>query len=394
MDDFTALMWIWLKLAVNNSSSKAYKLYEHFKDIKLIYEAGPKEFEQVKGIEKFDICKLLNKDLYESQETLLLCQKNQIDIIPIDDERYPALLREIKQPPCVLFVYGNYNKAISKPCVAVVGSRDCTTYGVQIASQYSGALAISGCTIVTGIADGIDKAAYSGAVKANGNVILVLPEGFLVSHYRKSLPHISYSNTAVITEHLPTYKQTVFAYHERNRIISGLGICCFIPQAGKNSGALITANHALEQGRDIFVAPSNINLNQSIGSNKLFYDGALPAITYKDILDYVKRYYPDAFTDSVTQSDLDYFENVESQVEINVESYKKIFKPMLPPEAASLLDIFDSVDLTFDYIVQRANRPVSQILTQLSILESAGAIIALPGNKYRINLNKQRVTHA
>ncbi len=395
MEEYNALLWIWLKLALNDDSRKTFKVYNHFKNIKLIYESSPKDLEQIKGLSETDICKLINKDLHDANELLMICQENRIDIIDIDDERYPKSLLEIENPPCVLFTYGNYNKAMSKPKVTIVGTRECTVYGKRVTGQISGALALCGCTIVTGIASGIDESAYKSALKADGNAILVLPNGIMTSRFKEKMPNISYLNCALISEHLPNSSQTQYAYQERNRILSALSDWCVVTQAPKRSGALITANHALAQNKEVYVVPANIDIPQSEGSNRLFFDGAYPVLDYKDILDAVKLKYPDTIKDLVTESDLKYFENNDTATNFSVSSFKKTFYPILDKDVAQILEIFEDKEITFDYIKRQFyDTNPNKILSCLTILETSGAIISLPGNKYKINSNTQRSFNA
>lgn len=381
------LIAIWLKLALDDSSTKTYKVFKHFGDFEKVHEASYEELKEIPELKEKEIEALMNKDLHEAGNVAQVCTENFIEIITITDERYPKSLLELNCPPCVLFVSGNFDKAVSKPCIAVVGTRSCTEYGKRITSVMSGGLAVSGCTIVTGIANGIDEAAYMSAVKANGTVILVLPDGLFFSKPKTKILKSETHNTVVISEHLPYQKQTKFAYQERNRIISGLSCCCLVTQAPESSGALITANYTIEQGKELFVVPANIDIPQSVGSNKLFYDGAIPVFNYIDILENMNIQYDKDLTDIYAKS-ASYFDGKTSYAnKQDIETFKKMFAPKLPEKTLKVLACFEDKPLSFDYIIKNTNLPVREVSSQLSHLETLDIIEALPGGNYKLNFN-------
>ena len=384
MNDSNALMWIWFKMALHDDSEKTYKIYKYFKSIKRIYDAAASELRETKIIDEKDIMMLLNKDLYKAQEILVLCQQNKIDIIAIDDPLYPKELLDISLPPCVLFVYGNYDKVFSKSRVAIVGTRKCTTYGTRVTINISGTLASSNCTIVTGVAEGIDRAAYVGATKADGTTILVLPCGMLATKIHTRIPNLSYSNTVLLSEHLPTNPQTHGAYHERNRLISGLSVCTIVTQAPVISGALITADYTLEQGKELFVVPANVDIPQSQGTNNLLFQGATPFSDHNEILNLVNKKRIADGEKTLCTSKIEHYSQFDptSAPPTNPNS---TFLPLLSEKEREVLKLFGDEEITFDYLAYHTQMPITQLLQTLSTLQNVGAIVPILGNKYKIN---------
>lgn len=389
MDDKKILLWLWLKIALNDNTTKTYKLYKQYCDIQKIYELVPTEIEDIPFLKDEDKAALLNKNIAKANETLFLCRSNSIDIITIDDDRYPKQFLNIYSPPCIIFTFGNYNLAMSKPKVTVVGTRKCTSYGEKITAKLSGALAMAGCTIVTGIAKGIDKIAIKNAVNADGSVISILPNGILTSNLMQlhSFEGLTYKGI-ILSEHLPGRQSTSFAYQERNRLLAGLSECCVVTQAPEKSGALMTANYALEQGKDVYVFPANVDIEASSGTNTLFKDGAIPITGYKDVLEPLMSKYGDVLHDRITESDLERFSRGQSPEEeysayIN---FKRIARQKLTDTEAAVFALINYSSVTIDYLLGKTDIPVPEMLAALSSLEAKGAIKKGSGNTYTITL--------
>ena len=211
---------------------------------------------------------------------------NTIKIVNIEDEDYPELLRNIKNPPAELFYRGDISLA-SKLSVAIVGTRKATRYGAWVATNLAEKLAGHGVVVTSGLAYGIDVCAHKGALKSNGKTIAVLGSGVDIctpTAHKKVMEEII-KDGLVISEYPPGTSATKFTFPQRNRIISGISIATVIVEAGLSSGSLITAECAVEQGRDVYAVPGNIDSLLSIGTNKLIKEGALPLIVADDLLD-------------------------------------------------------------------------------------------------------------
>ena len=224
----------------------------------------------------------------EVRQLIQLCEQNDIRILTLDDEEYPARLRAIFNPPTVLFVRGSLEGLNDEVTLAVVGARNCDKYSLDIAQSICARLAQLGTVIVSGCAVGIDAAAHGAAVDAGGRTIGVLACGQLVDYPAENAPlkkRILETGGALISELLP--HSTTFAayFQQRNRMISGLASGTLIVEASSRSGCLLTAEHTLEQGRDLFcVPPRDITSTKYAGVIPLLRDGAIPVFSYIDIV--------------------------------------------------------------------------------------------------------------
>lgn len=212
-----------------------------------------------------------------------------IAVLTWDDEDYPRLLAELRgidQAPPVLYLRGSLAEA-DEWALAIVGTRRATPYGRQVTHQLAGELAANGLTIVSGLARGLDAEAHSAALAAGGRTIAVMPCGLDVIYppeHRHLAAEIIRRGVVVSMFPLGT-KPTAANFSARNRLVSGLARGVLVTEAGEKSGALITARHALEQGREVFAVPGNITARGSAGTNALIQDGAHPVLSAQDVLD-------------------------------------------------------------------------------------------------------------
>ena len=206
--------------------------------------------------------------------------------VRLGDRGYPRLLSHIKDPPGEVFYRGDISLA-SQLSIAVVGTRRATRYGIWVAMNLSEKLASHGVIVTSGMAYGIDACGHRGAIKGGGKTIAVLGSGVDVcspAANRKLMEEIA-EDGLLISEYPPGTHATKFTFPRRNRIISGISAATVVVEAGISSGALITAEQAAEQGRDVYAVPGNIDSPCSLGANKLIRDGALPLIIAEDLLD-------------------------------------------------------------------------------------------------------------
>ncbi len=212
-------------------------------------------------------------------------------VITLKDEEYPSLLREIYDPPIALYARGDLKTACDRPCLAVVGSRRCSTYGINAAQSLSRDLAAQGLTVVSGMARGIDAAAHRGALEAGGQTVAVVGTGLETTYPKehKKLEDEIAEHGAVVSEFplgTPPLPQN-FPY--RNRVLSGLCLGVLIVEAAEHSGSLITARLAYEQGREVFAVPGNISSQTSFGPNYLIKDGAKLVQHWRDVVEELPR---------------------------------------------------------------------------------------------------------
>jgi DNA processing protein len=203
-----------------------------------------------------------------------------------DDERFPALLREIPDAPPVLFVWGD-EALLSRPAAAIVGSRDHTSYGADVARRLAGGVARAGVVVVSGMARGIDALAHGAALDAGGASVGVLGNGFGVIYpaANRALYERMVRSGCLVTEFPPGERPHAGAFPRRNRLISGLAMVTVVVEAAAGSGAVLTADAALDQGRTVLAVPGPITSPTSVGVNRLIQHGAKPVLGVGDVLE-------------------------------------------------------------------------------------------------------------
>ena len=206
--------------------------------------------------------------------------------ITLNDKEYPANLRNIYDPPKVLYVNGGFDRR-DEIAVAVVGSRRASIYGLEMAEKFGYELAARGITVISGMAIGVDSAAHRGALKAKGRTRAVMGSGHgrIYPAQNKRLYADIALNGAVVTEYEDEVEPLPYNFPRRNRIISGLALGVVVVEAARNSGALITANFAAEQGRTVFAVPGKASSHTSAGTNELIKDGAALVQSAEDIIE-------------------------------------------------------------------------------------------------------------
>lgn len=248
------LKFIWLTLACGPNSTYQFKLFAEFKDINELYETT--EFYSFK-LPADVLAKLMNKDLKAAQEIQKKCQTMGIEILCFDDENYPKKLRKIKDPPLVLYYKGKMMNFDKKFCVSMVGTRKMTEPGKQSAEYLAGQYGKLDLIVISGIAKGIDSACQKAALSYGGSVVGVIGNSIDTIYPKENAALFNklYKRGLVISEYWPGCVTKAECFPRRNRIIAGLADVVVIVEAPKGSGAIITANHAIRQGKKVFVAP-------------------------------------------------------------------------------------------------------------------------------------------
>ena len=278
--------WIALKSIEGVGNITFPALVDKFGSLPAIFAAPVSHLKEIRGISK-EIATAITgfRDWDKVKEELELIDKNKINIITYKDDPYPAKLMNIYDRPPFLYVRGNLNKDDIN--IAIVGSRQASTYGKYTTEKISRELALKGLTIVSGMARGIDSVAHRGALTAHGRTIAVLGSGLDVIYppENKILFADIIQNGAVISEFPLGTPPRSANFPTRNRIISGMSYGVVIVEAGEKSGSLITARLALEQGREVFAVPGSIDAAGSRGTNKLIKQGAKLIENTDDIME-------------------------------------------------------------------------------------------------------------
>lgn len=290
-------------------------------------------------------------------------ENNKLDvkIITLSNKRYPDQLRNIPIPPSVLFCKGDLSLLDSR-IIAVVGTRSITRYGIDVTEKFTKAFTEAGLTIVSGLARGVDATSHKTALSAGGKTIAVSPCGLdrIYPIENRDLFERIVDNGLIVTEYVLGTSVKQYTFTERNRIISGLAEAVFISEAGCPSGSLITANNAVEQGRELFVVPGNIYNKQSVGCNKLIKELQGAMVTYpEDVLGVLG-------------------------FDTTPDVLKKDKQTQLTIEEATVINLLENEEQHFEVLVSKSGLSVSELNAILLKLEVAGIVKRLPGNYFGI----------
>jgi DNA processing protein len=264
--------WVALNMTPGIGPRAAAKLLERFGAAEAVYGATRAELEKLRLLPEA-IDSIIARDRFETAEAEIeQVRKFGADLLILDDGVYPAMLREIYDPPIALYVKGAWEECLEQPCVAIVGSRRCSTYGQNAALMLGRDLAQRGVTVVSGFARGIDASAHRGALEGGGRTVGVLGTGIdevYPRDHRKLADEILERGGSLVTQFPLGTPPVSENFPYRNRIISGLSLGVVVVEAAENSGSLITARLAIEQNREVFAVPGNITSRNSFGTNYL-----------------------------------------------------------------------------------------------------------------------------
>ncbi|WP_051585788.1 DNA-processing protein DprA [Caldanaerobius polysaccharolyticus] len=350
-----------LSLCRGIGSRRFFTLMDHFKTAFNVFKASPSELLEVPGISG-ELCNNIIKSRdYDIDFYIKKMRSKGIDYVTFYDDSYPELLRHIYDPPPVLFYAGDLS--IDSIAIAVVGSRKPSYYGLKAADRIARDLAVSGITVVSGMARGIDGAAQRAAIDAGGKTVAVLGCGVDVVYppENRDLYEKIREKGLVVSEYPPGTQPVAGYFPQRNRIISGLSRGVVVVEAGEKSGSLITAQAALEQGRDVFAVPGNIFSPMSAGCHRLIKDGAKLVTSAQDILEeYQWGIHAGPEREHQGTGDLSAEET-------------KVYE---------LIKLSETIHI--DDLVAVAGIPVEKVNSILTLLELKGKVKRLPGKIYEV----------
>ena len=355
---------------------KATQLLERFGSAENVFHARRSELESLR-LKPETIESIIKGEFHEkAEQELSKVKESGGDVLILDDGSYPFLLREIADPPITLYVKGNWQACFDAPCIAVVGSRRCSTYGENASEMLSRDLAANGVCVISGLARGIDSAAHRGAIRAKGKTIAVLGTGINQIYPKENarlVQEIIDSGGAVVSQfplETPPLKEN-FPY--RNRIISGLSLGVLIVEASERSGSLITARLAMEQNREVLAVPGNITSKNSFGTNYLIKSGAKLVQQWQDVVAEL----PSEISAKILPPKIDAGQNTE-------DSPHKDFEPAGLNEKEKKIWTLLSADkeIHIDDLMAKCKFTFGDLNNVLVNLDLKDLIRVLPGNKY------------
>ena len=385
------LYWLWLNGLEDFSRKQKLELLQQFSDPLSLFQC--KDYSQIPGLTQAQLEQLQNKSLAKAEALQNTCLRKNIEILTLDDEKYPARLRNICEPPILLFYKGLLPDFEKMPAIGVVGTRKATGYGLGVARDFGKQLSVCGGLVVSGGAKGIDSAALVGALDAEGQTVTVLGCGVDVVYPRnnRKLFMDVQERGCLLSEYLPGTEPKPWQFPERNRIISGLSNGVLVIEAPAVSGALITAKDALEQGRDVYVVPANIDLPSCEGSNALLSDGAAAVFTGWDILKVYADQYPETVALRKTGAPK-LAVQPEQPEEKFVPDKKFIDNPApnsysvtisetisLTPAEEKVLSVLSRTPKAMDEVLSQLDMPTGEVLKIMTKLSLDGLVVNHPG---------------
>ena len=410
--------WIWLATRPGMNDRVKAAVLEHFGDPEDAFYADSGAYQNVEGLTEEGAEALRDKSLSQAKKILAQCTDKDISILTYRDAAYPARLKNISDPPLVLYYKGRLPDFDGLPMIAVVGTREASGYGLTMAKRMGYQIARCGGAVVSGMAYGIDGVSMSGALSAGGIVIGVLGCGADIVYplSNRGLFADVERRGCLLTEFPPGTPPQKWNFPKRNRIISGLSCGVLVVEAPAKSGALITARQAADQGRDVFVVPGNIDVPTCEGSNALLRDGAILVRSGWDVLSEYQALYPEqvrqfdqpgkqsAYPDEMervrsetekkppkvaqnvrlldkmkaakSSKDKKVIDNGENPPYIDVE--KRL--PELTADEQAVVEQLKQGQRLRDDVIAATELPAGKVAAALTMLEVKGVIRRLPGN--------------
>lgn len=379
--------WVWLSELKGLRNQTRLALLRRFGDPESIFYADADELLLTDGVERSQLKLLENHDLAPADRILADCQRLDIRLLTLSDAAYPGRLKNIYDPPALLYCKGRLPLLDDLLCVAVVGTRDCTPYGVACAEKLGFGLASGGAAVVSGLAKGIDAAAIRGALRAGGVTVGVVGNGLDVYYPYES--RYLYEDVAsagiLLSEYPPGTEPASGHFPVRNRIISGLSLAALVVEAPEKSGALITAATALEQGRDVFAVPGPIDAPASVGCNCLIRDGAGLVSDASDILrEYEGRFVLNLKEIRKQPETLGYQARMapEPKPVAPTLSLRHSDAELTDDQIAVLKALSDTEPMQVDDLTELVEIPTRRVLSALTVLEIDQYVAQHPGKRY------------
>ena len=327
-----------------------------------VLAAGDEQLQQVAGVgPKLAQAILANRDLEKAQHELTRCRDAGINLVLRGTDDYPRMLAEICDPPNVLYCRGNLEPP-DELTIAIVGSRRCTLYGRQQAERLAGTLARAGMTVASGLARGIDAAAHRGALAVGGRTIAVMASGLagIYPPEHAELAEEVVASGVMMSESPLEQKPVAGLFPQRNRVISGLSLGVILVEASRRSGALHTARHAMEQGREVFAVPGRIDSLASEGCHNLIRDGVTLIRHADDVLEALGPL----------------MQPVRRSADEEVHSPREL---TLTDQQREILNHVTTEPLLIDEVLRHSGLEPSRVLATLTILEMKRMVRRLPG---------------
>lgn len=392
--------WIWLQTALG-AGAQTSEILAYFETPEKLYLAGSNEWRLSGLFTEKKIQALKNSTPSETGKVFKECREKGYNIITPDSNLYPERLAELPNMPLVLYGIGDCSVIKDTVSIGIVGTRNASSYGIETAQKLSYRLAQAGATVVSGGALGIDSEAHAGAMLAKGRTFAFLGCGLSYDYLKENaaLRRAITRYGAVFSEYQPFTPPSRATFPIRNRLISGSSLGIVVIEAGVKSGSLITANCALDQGRDVFAVPGDIVRSSFDGTNHLIKNGAKPVFSAEDILSEYEYLYGDLFDLEKAREPLNKVQYVDYRkpkaktektqpaptVEKTITSVKRQeLGDDVSEDAKAVYGVLNEQPLHIDDIIRATGMKMNIVLSSLTELELVGAVEQITGKKYKI----------
>ena len=423
--------WVWLASLQGVRRRVKYRLIEHLGDVRRVYFSCEQDYAALDFLDKSECEALMDKSLDFARRTVDICADSGITILTRADAAYPLRLTEIDDPPLALYVRGRLPDIDGMCAVAVVGTRKASEYGLKMAEKMGYGITKCGGLVISGLTRGVDDHAARGALLAGGACVGVLGVAIDAVGEDDGLAREVERGGALVSEYAPGTRRSSYFFRERNRITSGLSVATLVIEAPARSGALLFADEAMSQGREVFAVPANADSVTAEGSNRLIIDGASPAVDVWNVLGGFSERFPNLRRSGAKPPE----EAVESAVRASVkenaeaeeaggaasegagsggkkakkgllrrlrekkdidkakdEEYIDLQKQLsgLSETQLAIVSAITQPHTHVDDIIERAGLPAAAVLSELTMLQVLGYISQEPGKRFSLNITSQK----
>ena len=410
-DEKTSVYWIWFSLLEEVNLTQKLDLLARFGDVDGIFNAPAIALRAVEWMTKPILDELQERELVPASQAYKACKEQNIHLLPYTDARYPAALKNIPDPPVLLYYKGILPKFDAQPIIGVVGTRRATAYGRNMAQFFSRQIAACGGLVISGGAKGVDTMAIRGGLEAGKPVLIVVASGLDIVYpaENKALFAKVEETGCIFSEYAPGTPALKWQFPQRNRIVSGIANGVLVVEAPEKSGALITARQAKKYHKDVFVVPANLDLESAKGSNALLQEKAIAAYSGWDVIGKYEKDYP-----GVVQKDdglkivcpLDFVftaeekpvsrlgNRVAKQPVAEVKDKKSIDNTPaseyigietadtdLTPDEQEILNCLGKEPVFIDQIVARLGKPSGKVMATITMLVMQGKVVQHSGKR-------------
>lgn len=392
--------WLWLTTGKGMDSAGVLRVLDHFITPERAYYADPEEYDQISGLSQVAKKSLCGKDTATAEKVLESSEQLGLRILTLQDADYPDRLRQIEVPPPLLYIKGRLPSFDEEVAIGVVGARKASDYGVRTAGTLGLDLARGGALLVSGIAEGVDSAAVKGALRGGGTVVSLLAGGIDVPYPREN--RFLYNDVAaagaLISEYPPGTRHMGHHFPLRNRIISGLCLGVVAVECKIHSGTMITMHRALDQNRDVFAVPGNVDAPLSRGTNLLIQQGAKLVTCGEDILVEYRHFFPEKLKPVAPLNE----RSITARLS-GISGGGKVQKPKAEPEEPApkrpvipaaqqrerytddqiaILQLLQEKSGSSDELVEGTQIPARRILSALTMLQVDGSVVEGQGKRF------------